>query len=342
MKLSYNRQLLPIYLVIGCLLLILIFYVFSTFAPNIMVLVTIGWVLIITFLLWFGNRIISRFLNKELPWAEYLTLRFFVQLLASLTYALICINASYLVFKLLFTQDPPSPDQIFMVNVYSIFLILPIFSIYYVLYFIREWKKSKIESELFQKESMKSQLANLKNHLDPHFLFNNLNILSSLIEKGEDDSKEYLNKFAEVYRYMLQNNTMELIPLREELNFIDAYLQLIKMRFQYGLNIIIEIPEDKLDFTLPPLTLQLLVENSIKHNALSKEHPLIIEIKYRNENHLQIRNNIIAKKIKFHSNGSGLKNIENRYKYFTEKEVAIENDGAFFSVKIPLLEVEEL
>jgi len=134
-----------------------------------MVLITIGWVLMMSLLLWFGNKTINRFLNKELPWSDYLTLRFFIQMLASLTYALICINISYLVFKLLFTEDPPSPGQIFMVNVYSIFLILPVFSIYYVVFFIKEWKISKIESEQFQKESLKSQSTNLKNHLNPHF-----------------------------------------------------------------------------------------------------------------------------------------------------------------------------
>ena len=342
MKLTYNRQLLPIYIVIGCLVLMLIIYFISSAELNLGVVITVGWLLIITLFLWFGNTFISKFLDKELPWQEYLTLRFFIQLLASLIYALICVNASYLIFKLLFTQDPPSPEQLFMVNVYSILLILPVFSIYYVIYFIREWKKSKIESELFQKESMKSQLANLKNHLDPHFLFNNLNILSTLIEKGEENSKEYLNKFAEVYRYMLQNNAMELIPLCDELDFIQSYLQLIKMRFQQGLTVLVNIPEEKFDFTLPPLTLQMLVENCIKHNSLSVEHPLSIEIKYLQENYLQVKNNIIAKKIRFHSNGSGLQNIINRYKYFTEQEVRIENDGAFFSVEVPLLELEEL
>jgi len=97
-----------------------------------------------------------------------------------------------------------------------------------------------------------------------------------------------------------------------------------------------------MDYTLPPLPIQMLVENSVKHNSMSAENPLSIEIKYIDEDYLLIKNNITAKKIKFHSNGSGLKNIENRYSFFTENKVIIENDGAYFRVKIPQLEVEEL
>lgn len=342
MKIAFNRQLLPIYLITSGLLLVFVIYLFYNFNLNIIVAITIGWIVLIAFLLWIGNRTITKFLNKELPWAEYLTLRFFIQLLASLIYALICINLSYLAFKLVFTQDPPSPEQVFLVNIYSIFLILPIFSIYYVVYFIKQWKKSKLESEKLQNESIKSQLDSLKNHLDPHFLFNNLNILSGLIEKGEERSKDYLNKFAEVYRYMLQNNSMELIPVTQELEFIDSYMHLIKMRYQNALIFNIDIPEEKLDYTLPPLTIQMLLENCIKHNALSPEQPLKIEIAYKNDDYLSVKNNITARKIKYHSNGSGLENIKSRYTFYTDKKVNVENNGASFRVDIPILEIEEI
>lgn len=307
-----------------------------------MVLITAAWLAIIILLLYLGNRAITRFLNKELPWSDYLTIRFFVQLLASLIYALICFNGSYFIFKILFTHDPPSPSQIFAVNLYSVLVILPAFSIYYVMYFMKEWKKSKVESEALQKESVKSQLLNLKNHLDPHFLFNNLNILSTLIEKGEENSTEYLNKFAEVYRYMLQNNTKELILLSDELEFIQSYLQLIKMRFRNALRFDVEIPAEKLELTIPPLTIQMLLENCVKHNALNESNPLNIEIKYIDDDYLLIQNNLTARKVKFQSNGSGLQNIKNRYSFFTDKPVSIENNGAHFKVLIPLIELEEI
>jgi sensor histidine kinase YesM len=307
-----------------------------------MVLVTVAWLAIIIVLLYLGNRAITRFLNKELPWSDYLTTRFFVQLLASLIYALICFHGSYFVFKILFTNDLPSPSQIFAVNLYSVLVILPAFSIYYVMYFMKEWKKSKVESEALQKESVKSQLLSLKNHLDPHFLFNNLNILSTLIEKGEENSTEYLNKFAEVYRYMLQNNTKELILLSDELEFIQSYLQLIKMRFRNALRFDVEIPTEKLELTIPPLTIQMLIENCVKHNALNESNPLNIDIKYIDDDYLLIQNNLTARKVKFQSNGSGLQNIKNRYSFFTDKPVSIENDGAHLKVLIPLIELEEI
>lgn len=342
MKFRLNGQQIPFYFIIGIIVLLLLAFVTLQYQINQMVLITAAWLAIIVLLLYLGNKAITSFLNKELPWSDYLTTRFFVQLLASLIYALICFNGSYFIFKILFTNDPPSPSQIFAVNLYSVLVILPAFSIYYVMYFMKEWKKSKVESEALQKESVKSQLLSLKNHLDPHFLFNNLNILSTLIEKGEENSTEYLNKFAEVYRYMLQNNNKELILLSDELEFIQSYLQLIKMRFRNALRFDVDIPTEKLELTIPPLTIQMLIENCVKHNALNESNPLNIDIKYIDDDYLLIQNNITARKVKFQSNGSGLQNIKNRYSFFTDKPVSIENNGAHFKVLVPLIELEEI
>jgi len=342
MGFKFNRQHLTMYIIIGALILILLAFLVAKNEVNSMVMITVGWLAIIILLLYFGNKAITAFLNQELPWSEYLSTRFFVQLLASLIYALICFNASYFIFKFVFTKDPPSPSQIISVNLYSVLIILPSFSIYYVIHFMKQWKNSKVESEALQKESVKSQLLNLKNHLDPHFLFNNLNILSTLIEKGEKNSTDYINKFAEVYRYMLQNNTKELILLSDELEFIQSYLQLIKMRFQDALRFNVDIPSEKLELTIPPLTIQMLIENCIKHNSLNDSNPLQIDIAYRKQNYLLIKNNLTARKVRFHSNGSGLENIKNRYSFFTDRKITIENDGAHFLVQIPLIELEEI
>ena len=114
------------------------------------------------------------------------------------------------------------------------------------------------------------------------------------------------------------------------------------MRYQDALKFVINIPEEKLSYTVPPLAIQMLLENCIKHNALSKEQPLCIEINYQGNDFLSIKNNITARKIKYQSNGSGLENIKSRYTFFTDKKVKIENNGAYFIVEIPILELEEL
>jgi LytS/YehU family sensor histidine kinase len=114
------------------------------------------------------------------------------------------------------------------------------------------------------------------------------------------------------------------------------------MRFQNALRFDVDIPSDKLDLTIPPLTIQMLIENCIKHNTLNEANPLIINIKYQEGDYLLIQNNITARRVKFQSNGSGLENIRNRYRFFTEKEVVIENNGALFKVLIPLIELEEI
>ncbi len=305
-------------------------------------LITSLWVLILALLIPLGNRYISMFLNKKLPWEKYLSVRFFVQLISVLIYSLVCFNISYFIFKLVFTNDPPAPDQIAMVNIYGSLVVLPVFSIYYVIHFINQWKKTQVKSEKLEKDSIKSELLNLKNHLDPHFLFNNLNILSSLIDIDKEGSKQYLSKFAEVYRFMLQTKSTELISLRQELDFIDAYFHLIATRFQDALYLKKNISPDKLEFQLPPLTLQLLIENAIKHNSFSRKEPLLIEINETEDGALTIKNNIKRLVMPATNSGTGLKNIRDRYQYFTDNNVKISDNGRYFEVRIPLIEIEEI
>ncbi len=300
----------------------------------------IGWAIFMIVLLWAGNTLISKLLNRWFPWLQYGNLRFFVQLLATLVYSLIIINSSYYLFKTIFTQDPPILSQIVATNVFGLFIVLPFASIYFGVHFLRSWRKSEIEAEKFQKESVESQLVALKNHLDPHFLFNNLNILSSLIEKDPKLSQSYLDKFAEVYRVILQANTTDPVPLSKELDFVEAYMYLLKIRFEDGIKLEMDLPQELKHKMLPPLTLQMLLENVIKHNMVTETKPLQIRV-YSEDNYLIVENNLQPKKIRQPS-GSGLKNIMMRYSYFTDQEVVKEESEEKFIIKVPLIEIEEV
>lgn len=304
---------------------------------------TIGWIMAIIVLLVISNGIVTFYLNKYFPWLKYGFLRFFGQLFLGILILLVIINLAFFLFRYLFTTDPPTPEQIVVTNVYGMIIFVPIFSVYFSLHFLRHWQKSEVDIVKFKEDSMRAQLVSLKNHLDPHFLFNNLNILSSLIDKDASMSQAFLDKFAEVYRVMLQTKADDLVLLSEELDFINAYIYLLKVRFEENLQFEIKIDEQVKDLMLPPLSLQMLIENATKHNIASEKRPLIITIEASGEEYLTVSNTLYEKPEDLkNKTGSGLENIKRRYKYFADKEVLTEKTETHFITRIPLLTVETI
>ena len=203
--------------------------------------------------------------------------------------------------------------------------------------FFQKWKDSLIEVEKYKTESTQAQLQNLKNQINPHFLFNNMSVLSSLVYKDQDKAVDFINQLSKVYRYLLDNKDTELVSLKDELTFIKSYTYLLKIRFDSNINFdfaISSISENKL---LPPMALQILIENAIKHNEISNEQPLTVTISSLNDEQLEVRNNIYLRSVSEPSNKSGLPNIIARYSFFTEKPIEIIDDSKTFIVKLPLL-----
>lgn len=309
------------------------------FEPGPIFYFTAGWLIVIGLLLWFGNRQLTLRLDRILPWSRYGNWRFFIQLLLGLGYLLLLVNGIYYAIKVFLTDDPPTREQFTVMNVWGAAIFIPAFSLYFSLHFLRHWRKSELEVAKSQKESMRSQLDSLKNHLDPHFLFNNLNILSSLIDKDSVTSKKFIEKFAEVYRALLNTKSEDLIPLYEELEFMRSYMYLIKLRFEDHIRFEITLAGNNNGKLIPPLTLQMLVENAIKHNLITEGRPLHIEV-LENSSHLIVRNSLFTKPAtEGERNGSGLKNIEQRYAHFTDLKVEIFQTEDHFEVRIPLLEM---
>jgi hypothetical protein len=302
---------------------------------------TIGWILVILVLLVLGNSLISRQFNRHLPWLKFGRRRLFTHLFLGLIYSLIVINLAYFTFKLVLTTQPPIIEQVIVMNVYGLVMFVPIFSIYFSLHFLKHWQNSAFETEKFKKETLKSQIDNLKNHLDPHFLFNNLNILSALIDKDANESKRFLDKFSDVYRALLKTKDEDLICLQDELDFIEAYIYLMKTRFEELIIFNINVEQDALLKMLPPLSIQLLIENVVKHNAISEKKPLVVELTSDGSS-ITVCNSLNLQKIPAESSGSGLDNIRSRYAYFTDRKVEINQSESQFCVTIPLIEVEEV
>lgn len=299
---------------------------------------SLGWLALISSLLWVGNRFLTNRLDKSMPWGRWGNIRFFTQLLFGLSYLLVLINATYYAIKTQVTGNPPSAEQLIVANAWGSIIFVPVFSIYFSLHFLRHWRKSELEMERYQKETMRSQLDSLKNHLDPHFLFNNLNILAALIEKNKEASKEFIHKFAEVYRSILKSKADDLILVSEEMEFIQSYIYLIKTRFEEHIRFDISISDDSNHKMLPPLTVQMLLENAIKHNFITEGKPLVISVKA--EGDYMVVSNTLNKAVDEISSGTGLTNIRRRYAHFTDKPVEVNEANGMFEVRIPMLEIE--
>ncbi len=293
-------------------------------------------------LLWLGNQGITSFFEQKFSWTRFGKKRFFGQLFTGIFYSLIVLNVAYFIFKLVLTEDPPIVEQIIVMNVWGIVLTVPAYSIYFGLHFLKHWQMTELEVERYQKETTISQLTNLKNHLDPHFLFNNLNILSSLIDKDRDLSQEFLVRFAQVYRTLLLNKGEDLVTLEEELEFIQSYIFLIETRFEKNISFDLNIAQDAFYFMLPPLTIQMLIENAIKHNNITEARPLQIRIT-TNGNRLHVCNSLFEKPEDLKTkSGTGLKNIKARFSYFTDEELIFQKNEKEFRASVPMLEVETL
>lgn len=192
------------------------------------------------------------------------------------------------------------------------------------------------QAEELQQHFAQIRLLALKNQVNPHFLFNSLSVLSSLVHVDAAASEKFIVQLAKAYRYILEQKETDLVSLKEELDFLDAYFYLLKIRFENKIILEKNIQLCPESWYLPPLTLQLLVENAVKHNKMSATEPLKIELNSF-EDSLQVINNINSREDDVISTGIGLENIKKRMAYLTRTEISILNTGATFSVNIPLI-----
>ncbi|MGA0558608.1 sensor histidine kinase [Larkinella sp. VNQ87] len=204
-------------------------------------------------------------------------------------------------------------------------------------YTFERWSQTIAETEKLKKANLQSQLDSLKQQVNPHFLFNSLNTLSSLIDEDTDKAELFIEELSSVYRYLLQTNENALTSLRNELKFIDSYFHLLKTRYGNGIELRVHIAPEFQDAQLPPLTLQMLVENAVKHNVILADQPLQIRIETTADGRLTVANNVQRKNVRVASNGVGLANIATKYQLLGHSSLAIQNTDTTFSVTLPLL-----
>ena len=204
--------------------------------------------------------------------------------------------------------------------------------------FYEKWRMLVDEAENLKRENLQSQLEGLKGQVNPHFLFNSLNSLSSLISEDPAKAEKFLDEMSKVYRYMLRTNEDGLTTLETELQFIQSYFHLLKTRYGDSLLLKTQIDDHYLDYWIPPLTLQMLVENAVKHNMILRDSPLVIQLLTTNSKKLIVTNNLQRKNRLVFSNKVGLNNIHNKYRLMKQEEIMIRDDGKEFSVVVPLIQ----
>ncbi|MBO6607935.1 sensor histidine kinase [Psychroserpens sp.] len=224
-------------------------------------------------------------------------------------------------------------DKGLLYFVYFVILLIVIF-ISRILRFQIVQQEDNAEKELLKRQSLQNELSALKNQINPHFLFNSLNSLNSLV-RGNEQATNFVNNLSYMYRYILQSGQQDLVTLSEELKFLDSYIHLIKTRYRDRFSIAITIDDIHLNKTIPSLTLQLLVENAVKHNEISEDKPLLVNI-YSENDMLVVENDIQPRTTLVESTGQGIANINKRYILLKDKHISISESNNKFIVKLPL------
>ncbi|WP_181304310.1 sensor histidine kinase [Rufibacter sp. XAAS-G3-1] len=289
-----------------------------------------------------GTRRIAKRLSKKYDWREYGLRRFIYEWIAVQIYILLVMVLFEIMPRLIFgqmtyeAQDATTLRNIKEFFVFGSIILLFVHFIRSGIYFYNQWHRYLMQSEKLKKETIKVQFESLKQQVNPHFLFNSLNALTSLIYKDQDLAAKFVEQLSKVYRYVLENKDKELVSLHTELDFIYSYLFLLKIRFRENLRVNMDVPDDLLHLQVAPLTMQLLMENAIKHNIVSRDEPLFIDV-YVEGDYIIIKNNLQLRESHEESTGVGLKNIINRYKFITDKKVDVEVTASTFIAKLPLL-----
>lgn len=221
----------------------------------------------------------------------------------------------------------------------TLIITLIVSLIFHVIFLYRKLQENKVKEQKIIAGNASAQFETLKNQIDPHFLFNSLNVLSSLIEENPNNAQRFTTSLSKIYRYVLDQKDKELVPLYEELNFAKTYMKLLTMRFEECLTY--NLPNTPIDeeAKVVPLSLQLLLENTIKHNVVSDHQPLHISIDVEGD-YVVVSNNLQKKEVLQSGSGVGLKNIISRYAILTQKPVIVDSDKVSFKVKIPILTKE--
>jgi LytS/YehU family sensor histidine kinase len=308
---------------------------YSLWQTKLSYLYTIG----IAFIIWQGNRFLLFTLRTYFDWFNR-PVRKIVALVLAISFYTIPVSVLLIVGWFHIFAEGRVDWNIVSLNALIIMIaVLFIVHVYETVFLVKEAETEKVQRAQTERAKAEAELEALKNQIDPHFIFNSLNTLSHLIEEKPAKAKQFNDDLADVYRYILTNKARDLVLLREEMDFLKGYFSLLKIRFEEAIQLDITVPENQLDqFLVPPISLQILVENAIKHNEFSDNEPLMIVITLQEEV-ITVHNNLRKKQLRKSSSGIGLRNLNERYILTTSNFISITEGDKFFTVGLPVLKI---
>ncbi len=289
----------------------------------------------------FGNGVLAEWIDKYLPWTKNITLRLIASIVATIAYT--TVAWAFIVWLWIVVEDGevhgfssmmtilPKNKNAFLMSLGITFFVS---TIMHGRTFLVNWRQSLIEGEQLKKDQIAAKYEALRNQVNPHFLFNSLNVLTTLVHKDADLAEQFIRQLSINYRYVLDTREREVVPIEEEIKNLEAYIFLMRIRFGESLNATIKAVNTGV--SIAPLTLQMLVENALKHNEVSKSNPLSIDV-FQEGDFIVVKNNVQLKNSVGESTGVGLENIRARYKFLSDKTVQILQENGCFVVKIPVL-----
>ncbi|WP_420388590.1 sensor histidine kinase [Roseivirga sp.] len=287
--------------------------------------------------LWLGNGYVSDYISTQISWLEQPVKRFIWGSVGVIIYS---PAAVYFLYLMAYLITDVKVNDITDIAITAIGITFVISFFLNAASFLKNWKQTALDAERLKKEQMATKYESLKNQVNPHFLFNSLNALTNLVYEDQDQAAKFIRQLSKVYRYVLDTRSKEVVSLETELQFVESYLFLQKIRFDDKLKVNIDV-EGYQDRMIPPLALQMLLENAIKHNTIAKDEPLTIDIKVEADR-LIVSNNLQIKNIPSEeSSGMGLANIKARYEFLSDQPVVIEKTDKTFKVELPLLKISE-
>lgn len=295
-------------------------------------------------LMWIGDRTIMIAVHNKYPALHQNAKRLMISAAIIVVYTtLITLAMEWLI------KSSPSGENLFVKNASfatalgsNLFSTAAIVSIYEALMYWTKLKQQLVITERLQKENAQAQLDSLKNQVNPHFLFNSLNTLAGIIPEDSEKAVQFVQQLSTLYRHLLDLNDKQVVTLEEELVLLNSYLFLIRTRFDNSIDIQLNISEESKKLYLIPLSLQMLVENAVKHNIISQKKPLHILIRTESNEFVVVHNNFSPKQQPVEGTGTGLSNINHRFLLTFDRQIIVQKTPEFFEVKIPLIPIQEL
>ncbi len=329
--------------VVSCAIMAIMFVIEAIFGRNfvlnIALLEEMGYYWLYGIVLTFINSAYFNYLHQKGLWEKYKKYRVIIGVIGSIVLTItgvfmVRMFMSVLVLKNTYSEFLENENSRFYVVTLIITMVVTM--AFHLIYYYKKSQENKVKEQKIIAGTASAKFESLKNQIDPHFLFNSLNVLSSLIEENPENAQRFTTSLSKIYRYVLEQKDKELVSVTEELSFAKTYMNLLKMRFENSL--FYELPEtvSNPDAKVVPLSLQLLLENTVKHNVVSEQRPLHIRIIDKGD-YLVIRNDFQKKEVLQDRQGVGLQNIINRYAIITNRKILIEQNEKEFSVSIPIL-----